>query len=125
MPGKCIHLQATSKGAGNIRLTFGDNTHFCWTLRGFYIQFATTFTDICTVSYKFCNHENTSAANYDVVVYEATVATAAGVVQHHMFPPSSMSFARPVFRGGDACLISIGGASAANAFNYVAVLQEL
>lgn len=124
MPGKIVIKQATARGGTPVRLTFGSDTNYTWSLRGCYINFKATFTDICTVQYKFSNHE-TGAVNYDVVLYEATVATAAGVLQKHIFPLSSISFFTPVFRGKDACVISIGGASSANEFNYVAVLQEM
>lgn len=118
MPGKTINIYATARAGSPPVVSMNTaNSNFGWTLRGFYIQFAATFTDICTVSYHLRHHEG---SKYDVVMYAATVATTAAVVQTHIYNPTV-----PLHFGGkDRCMIQIGGASSANQFNYVAVLQE-
>ena len=118
MPGRIVHLQGTSRGAGNIRVSMGDvSTVNGWGVRGLYLRFAATFTSICTVSLIKSNHEGSI---YNIVMDATQIATAAGVLQRLVYNPVLPTH----YRGKDACIITIDGASAANEFNYEVVLQE-
>ena len=72
-----IHLRATSRGASEVRISFGNSTSDEWQLKQLHIHCAVTFTDPSTLYVYFRSHEGTA---YDSLLLKTSVSTDAGVL---------------------------------------------
>jgi len=112
-----VHLRATSRGASEVRISFGNSTSDEWQLKQLHIHCAVTFTDPSTLYVYFRSHEGTA---YDSLLLKTSVSTDAGVLNDIVWSPDV-----PIsLLGKDRLAIVFSGTSSAMQWGYNAVVGQ-